>query len=117
MYPELTRCSRASIWIFRLVNTTDRRIDPKHGNVDHLHNRVNHLRDGRMLHLPSDLVHAPCCTVQGNLLRELEHKEFIITVQSEIGPKDIFYILQAEPLKTPAVIFGKFSPPPSSLSG
>ncbi len=92
-----------------LIDTPNRCIHSEHGNIGHLHDRVNHLRNRRMVHLPSYFIHAPCCPIQGNLLGELEHKQFIVPVQLKIGSQHISHVLQAKPFKTTPVVIGEFS--------
>ena len=61
-----------------------------------------------MVHLSSHFIHAPRGTVQGNLLREPEHQQFVVPVELDIRSEDIVHVLKSKPLETALVIFGKF---------
>ena len=88
-------------------------VDPAEGGVhlegryiDYLHDRVDHLGDRGVLHLPPDLIHAPPRPVEGDRLGESQDRELILRRELHIRAEDIFRANKPEPLETPLVVYG-----------
>jgi hypothetical protein len=66
-----------------LIDAANRSVNGEHGDVRSLHERVDHLGYCRVIHLTADLVHAALCTIQRDLLGELEDEELILPAELE----------------------------------
>ena len=88
-------------------------VDPAEGGVhvegrdiDHLHDRVDHLGDRRVIHLPPDLVHAPLRPVEGDCLGEFQDGKLVLRRELHVRPEDVVCSGKPEPLEAAAVVPG-----------